>query len=164
MNYPAGMDARAQAAIDNLQRAVEKMKASLARVPDGRIDWQPSSTARSPLHLVAHSAFAIEFIRQLILGTPYAASTMEQADADFLLMESEITTREQVTKLIDENCSRYIDTVGQLTDSQLESEVDAPFGLGKVPVWLAITFGGLHTQLHQAQLEYVQTIYGDRAW
>lgn len=158
------MDTRVEQAASDLRQAVGAMRQSLDKVPDERLNWSPSPTARSPLHIVAHSAFAIDFIRQMILGRPYPAPTTADADREFLEAEQAISTREQALSLLEGNCEEYCAAIGSLTDDQLTGFVEAPFGLGQVPTTLAITFGGMHTRHHQAQLDYVQTCYGDRAW
>ena len=38
------------------------------------------------------------------------------------------------------------------------------FGVGAVPMSLAMTSPPLHTMVHTGQLEYLQTILGDRVW
>ena len=42
--------------------------------------------------------------------------------------------------------------------------VDMPFGLEPMPVAVVITFPTFHTRSHIPQIEYIQTIYGDRDW
>lgn len=39
-----------------------------------------------------------------------------------------------------------------------------PFGLGADPMSYMVSIGPIHTRENLAQLEYLQTIYGNREW
>lgn len=142
----------------------ERLLRNLAKTPDDRLNWSPAPTARTPLHLVAHCAFSLGFITTMLEGTPYPAKTTAQADADFLEMEREITTREQALSLWENRFQRYISFLNALQTDQMETMVALPFGMGELPMHYMVGMGAVHTREHVAQLEYLQTIYGDRQW
>ncbi len=100
----------------------------------------------------------------MLQGTPYPAKTTADADAEFLVMEQEITSREQAIDLLEGKFEKYVTVLNKIGPEQLETLIEAPFGLGKVPMRTAIGVGTGHTQSHTAQLDYLQTIYGDRNW
>ena len=158
------MDNTVRLAIQEFNQAAEQLVRVFKNTPEDRVAWSPSATARTPIQLVAHSAFSIGFIGEMLLGTPYPAKTMAEADAQFLEMEKSITTAEAALKLLQDRRESHISLLESLTESQLEESVAAPFGLGSVPMRLAITFPAGHTRGHTSQLEYLQTIYGDREW
>ena len=39
-----------------------------------------------------------------------------------------------------------------------------PFGMGEAPLGFMLIFPALHTNDHAAQMDYIQTCYGDRKW
>ncbi len=158
------MDNSVDAAIQDLNQAVDQLIGVFEKTPEDRVNWSPTVTSRTPVQLVVHSANSIGFIGAMLMGTPYPAKTMAEADAEFLVLEKKITTREEALQLLKAKRDAYIAILGSLTSDQLESIVTAPFGLGSVPMSLAITFGAAHTRGHMYQLEYLQTIYGDREW
>jgi hypothetical protein len=158
------MNPAIEAAINDLEQSKERLIQVLSKVPDDRLSWSPSSTARNPLQLTAHCAHAIEFIRQMMLGTPYPAADTAVADAEFLKRESEVTSRAEVLALLESNCHDCVASMQGLTDEDLGRMIQLPFGLGMAPVGVAITFPAMHTRSHTYQLEYVQTCYGDRTW
>ncbi len=151
-------------AIGEMEQVKSLFLRSLEKTPDDKLDWSPSSTARTPLQLVAHSAYSLGFIREMLAGTPYGAATTEQADREFLEMDSGVHTREEAVNLFTEKCDAMIDYLKGLSVDDLARMVDLPFKMGQAPMSYMVSIPALHTRTHLSQLEYVQTIYGDRTW
>jgi hypothetical protein len=53
-------------AIQEANQLNERLLRNLAKTPDDRLNWSPSPTARTPLHLVAHCAFSLGFIHTIL--------------------------------------------------------------------------------------------------
>ncbi|HLO98411.1 MAG TPA: DinB family protein [Fimbriimonas sp.] len=144
------------------------MKGRLERVfantPDDRVAWSPSPTARTPLGQVAHCANSLGFIATMLEGTPYGAPTTVEADKNFLELEKEVDTREKATELLNRNFDRYITLLQNTTAEDLDKMIALPFGMGEAPFRFVMSAGYDHTLCHLGQLEYMQTIYGDRVW
>lgn len=100
----------------------------------------------------------------MLEGTPYPTPTMAEADAEFLNMEAAYVDRAPVLKLLETNFESYCRFLDSLEPSRLDDLVRLPFELGHAPMRFAIRAGAQHTQSHASQLEYLQTIYGDRVW
>lgn len=158
------MEQAANLAIQEANQLNDRLMRNLAKTPDDRLNWSPSPTARTPLHLVAHCAFSLGFITTMLEGAPYPAKTMAQADAEFLEMEREITTRGQALALWENRFNRYVSFLSSLQPDQMDKMVKLPFGMGELPMHDMAGIGAVHTREHVAQLEYLQTIYGDREW
>ncbi len=144
-------------------RAKERMAHALATTPDDRINWSPSPTSRTPLQLVAHGAASISGIQGMLDGKPFPFSGIVEFDATMRTDEREYTSREQVLSLLEQNSAGYLAWLDALTPEHLASMVQLPFG-PSVPMALAITFPAYHLQSHIAQMDYIQTIYGDHDW
>jgi len=144
--------------------SVGRIKRVFEKTPDDRLDWSPASTARTPLAQVAHAANSIHHIHTAMMGTRYATPTMAEADVEFLEMERGIATREEALALLDKNSKTYIDWLDQLSEDRLTDMVPLPFGLGEAPLSFMLLMPPWHTNDHAAQLEYIQTCYGDRTW
>lgn len=86
------------------------------------------------------------------------------ADAQFLEAEAKLNTVALATALFDENEEAYYGWLDALTDEMLGTSVKLPFGLPEVSMPLAISFMSKHVDWHTAQLNYIQTLYGDRIW
>lgn len=143
-------------------RAKNKMNHLLATTPDDRINWSPSDSCRTPIHQVAHAALAITGIQDFISGKPFPFASMEDLDAFSRNAEKEYSTREQVLALLEGNSSSYFKWLDSLTDDQLSSVLETK--MGTFPMSFAVTFPAQHIQTHCAQMEYIQTIYGDLNW
>ena len=83
----------------------------------------------------------------------------EKLDMAQRLAEKEFTTREQVISLLEQTSAEYLAWLGTVTPALLDSTVKTPFGPAPV---VAITFPAYHLTGHVAQMDYMQTIYGDR--
>lgn len=154
-------DAISQAKADYL-RSKEYMVKALAATPDDRINWSPASTARTPVELVGHSAIVTDRIRQMIMGTPLSFTTTAEIDARLREEDKAFTTREKALELLEKNSAAYLAWLDTLTPELMASSPELIFG--PVPMTFAITLPAAHLRHHAAQLDYIQTIYGDRDW
>src|SRR5450432_3489962 len=82
-------------------RAKDRMVRALATTPDDRINWSPSSTARTPLQQVAHAALATTGIQGMLIGKPFPYASIAEADAAWRAAEKEVATREQALGLLE---------------------------------------------------------------
>ena len=146
------------------KQATGRLAQLLAKTPDDRLNWSPSPSARTPIQLAAHSAEAIKNIQGFLEGHPFEITDTAKADDFFRDWEKQFTTREQVVSLLEKTNARYLAFLDALTPDRLDTLVELPFGLGKAPLAIGLTFAPNHTQTHIAQLEYIQTIYGDHDW
>lgn len=141
-----------------------RLERAFANTPDDRINWSPSPSARTAVEQVVHSAHAIGNIHSWLSGTDFTPPTSAEADLLFREQEKSIRTREEALALLEQNSTKFIDWMDSLSPEDLDQPATAPFGLGEFPVGFGLRFPGLHTNDHAAQMEYMQTIYGDRDW
>jgi hypothetical protein len=153
-----------QQAKENFLRAKARLAHALATTPDDRIDWSPSPTSRTPLQQVAHAAVAIHNIQETLSGRTFAVPTPEEADRGFREEERQYKTREQVLDLLERHGAAYVAWLDALTPEQLATPVTMPFGMGELPVGAGLGFPADHANFHTAQIDYIQTIYGDHDW
>jgi DinB superfamily len=146
------------------QMSVDRVKRILEKTADDRLLWSPAPTARTPLAQVAHVATSIHHIHTTMMGTRFATPTMEEADAEFLALELGITRREDALGMLDRNSQAYIDWLDQLSEERLSDMVPLPFDLGEAPLGFMLIMPAWHTNDHAAQMDYIQTCYGDRSW
>lgn len=143
-------------------RAKNRMAAALATTPDDKIHWSPSETARTPIHQVAHAAMSITGMQDWFSGKPFPFKDMKELDDFSREKEKEFTTREQALGLLEENSNGYLAWIDSLSDETVASTFESP--MGAFPMASAITFPADHIRAHAAQIDYIQTIYGDRDW
>lgn len=147
-----------------LAYAKQRMEHAFANIPEDRLCWSPSPTARTPVQIVVHAADAVTNIQSQLNGTPFHIPTTAEADAHFLHMEKEFSTREDALRLLDERCSGYVEWLDAMTPEIFNGTMPLPFGLGAMPVSMALDVPAGHMNGHTGQLEYIQTILGDRDW
>jgi hypothetical protein len=143
-------------------RAKDRIAHLLAKTPDDKVRWSPSATSRTPLELVGHAALGTEQISGMFAGKPFPFSSIAEAEAAIRAGDEQFTTREQVLGLLDKTTGDYCAWLDTLTPEQIASTVTLPFG--QMPMTVAITIPADHLRGHAAQLNYIQTIYGDRDW
>lgn len=142
----------------------DRMVALLRATPEDKLGWKPSPNSRSIVEIVAHSASALGTIHLQLSGTPFPIPTSKEANASFLKHDSAFIGREQVEAYLEEKCRGYVEFLSTLQPEDLSRPVTMPFGLGEAPMAVFMTFGNIHTLGHVAQIEYVQTMYGDLDW
>ena len=144
--------------------ARDRLLTSLANTPDDRFGWTPSPTARSIAHQVAHVARTIKNLQALFGGQPPHGAASTEADQAFRAWEQQFTTREEVVEMLEQNSNAYLAWLDTVTLEQLERIIELPFGLGQGPLRDLLAFQIAHMQWHTAQIDYIQTIYGDHSW
>jgi hypothetical protein len=154
-------------------RTTDSLKAVLASTPDDKLNWSPSVTARTPLQVAAHAALWISRIQEVLSFNIYQTPFESIADsaavkngasiyAAMRELEEPYTTREQVLDLLETSSAAYLAFLDGIAPEKLETTVDMRFD--SFPLAIAITFNTLHVLSHVAQIEYIQTVYGDHDW
>jgi hypothetical protein len=144
-------------------RTKERMAHALSTTPDDKINWSPSSTARTPLQLVAHGAMGTTGIQNMLAGKRFPYAGLAELDTALRTAEKEYTTRAQVLGLLEQTSAEYLAWLDTVTPEQFAATLQLPFG-PSVPMAVGITFPAYHLTGHIAQLDYIQTIYGDHDW
>lgn len=153
-----------QRAKQEFERSRDRMMGLLKDTPDDKLNWAPSPTARTPLAIVAHAAMSLHNITEMLKGRPFGATTNALADVGFRQEEGQFKSRAQVVELFEKNSAEYVSWIDGLAEEGLGEPITFPFGLGTGTVLDGLSAAARHTEAHIAQLEYVQTIYGDHDW
>ena len=142
-------------------RAKATLLRSFATTSDDRVNWSPAPTARTPIHLVAHSAISIGGLQRLMVGGPFDFANLDAFDAYSRSVEQQYDKREAVLELLESECESYVSWLDSLGEEQLAST--STCALWSIPMMVAITFNADHMRRHAAQIDYIQTAYGDRS-
>lgn len=157
------MSAEVEAAKGDFERTIGRLLNDLAETPDEKLTWSPSSTARTPLEIAFHISEVIAAIHASLDGTlEFPSETPAEMDAACREQEKNTGSREEIVKTIEERSAAYADWLGTVTDETMAKTWNSPFG--PIPYTVAISLPTYHTAGHIAQIEYIQTIYGDRVW
>jgi hypothetical protein len=68
-----------------------------------------------------------------------------------------------VLGLLEQTSAAYLAWLDTLTPAQFAATLQLPFG-PPVPMAVGITFPAHHLTGHVAQMDYIQTIFGDHDW
>lgn len=141
-------------------RAKSRLLKGLETTPDDKANWSPSPTSRTPLQLVGHCAASIPGIQGYLMGGPFPFTDMAEMDRTLREEDKGYTSREQVKKSLTDHCDAYIVWLDTLTPEEVGSIKETL--MGPQPMAQMVTWVADHLRSHAAQLDYIQTIYGDR--
>ncbi|MHB8635781.1 MAG: DinB family protein [Fimbriimonadaceae bacterium] len=141
-------------------RSMERLIKAYASTPDDKINWSPSATSRTPTELVAHGGMSISGMQGWLAGQPFPFESMTALDDYCRTEEKKFTTRASALAPLEENGAKFLTFLDSLSQETLASTFETQ--MGAFPMMSAITFPADHLRSHAAQLDYIQTIYGDR--
>ena len=147
---------RSKAQVEN---GKDRLLKTFAAVPDDKVTWSPSPTAKSALRVVAHIGVTNYGFVSILRGQESKFSSFEELFAFFNPEEAKITSREQAVKLIEDSTNALLAALDELTEAKMASEVKGPFGPMPMTFWMALP--SRHADNHASQIDYLQTIWGD---
>ena len=139
--------------------ASEALLKTFAFVPDDKLTWSPSDTARSALWIVGHCARANQAFARGIRGEAFASMPLEEFNQMVWNAGRDTKSREEAVRLVQESTQEIVEALEGLTPEKMGNVVQSPFGPIPVTVWM--TFADGHMTGHACQIEYLQTIWGD---
>ncbi len=149
------------------QRAVSAMEFFLRNfsyVPDDKLTYTPTPTAKSPIRVAAHTAlYAGRFarmIRDRRLPVPEnmtLAEWLAARDAE----EVAITSREEMERIFREGTAEVVEALDTLTPEDMDRSLDSGQGWS-MPMTQLMALPGWHATLHAGQIDYLQTCWDDQ--
>lgn len=143
------------AAKERLIRALESTDAT-------HLNWSPSETSRTPLEIATHAAMTISGFHRVMQGGEFKFSSFEEADKFMRSEEKKFVTKDQVLQLLEKDSKIYLDWIDELREEDLGKIVTTPFFSMTIEQMIILMHE--HVSNHAAQIDYVQTIYGDQQW
>jgi hypothetical protein len=147
------------------QRAVRTMEQFLrnfSHVPDERLHWSPSPSAKSPLRIAAHTAlyaarFAAMIRERQLISPPDLAEWLEERDKE----EEAVATREEVVAIFRAGTDEVLAALDSLNEEDLLLILESDQGW-TMPMTLLIDLPAFHAALHMGQIDLLQTCWGDQ--
>lgn len=147
------------------QRAVSCMEYFLrnfSHVPDEKLSWTPTPTAKSAIRIAAHTAlYAGRFARMIRDRRQPAPENLTEWLAERDAEEVAITSREEVETIFREGTAEVLAALDTLTPEDLEMSLDSGQGWS-MPMKQLIGLPGFHATLHAGQIDYLQTCWDDQ--
>ncbi|HRF61012.1 MAG TPA: DinB family protein [Fimbriimonadaceae bacterium] len=147
------------------QSAVSSMEMFLrnfSHVPDDRLHWTPSQTAKSAIRIAAHTALYARRFAQMIRDRRLPAienlgDWLAERDAE----EVAVTTREEVERLFREGTADVWAALETLTPEEIGTSLDSGQGWS-MPMSHLMGLPSLHAALHTGQIDFLQTCWDDQ--
>jgi hypothetical protein len=151
--------------MDTIQQAIFYTEQNLKQflynfsfVPDDKLNWSPSPTARTPMQILSHTAVIAQSLVSMLNGIGSDAS-LETVLASLKKAESELTDREQAIMVLKDGVSKALEAMKALKPEQLSTIVNHPFMNAPIATWMNLYWR--HLDMHTAQIEYLQSCWGD---
>lgn len=147
------------------QRAVNGMEFFLrnfAHVPEDRLHWTPTPTAKSAIRVAAHTAlYAGRFAAMIRDRSLPAPENLDGWVAKNNAEEVAISSREEMERAFREGTAEVVAALDALIPEDLELILDSGQGWA-TPMTQLIALPGWHATLHAGQIDYLQTCWGDQ--
>ncbi len=155
-----------QAAIGQAKKTLEmnkhRFETTFSFVPDDKLEFSPGGISKSSLEIAAHVAVSnFTFARLIRRDAPQVTS---EADIEAMLAEktASIKTREQALATLQESTADVYAALDAMTDESFNADLVTPFFTAPMVFWMYLP--ARHLDNHAAQIDYIQTIWGDAAW
>jgi uncharacterized damage-inducible protein DinB len=141
------------------ESAKRRLLSTFSHVPDDKLTWQPAPTAKSALQIVAHAALSYRHFVVMLNGDPLPDGDRDALMAMEEAAEQAINTRELALQAVEEGFAATIAALDRLTPERMSATVETPFA--SMPVSFIATLPARHVDNHAAQIDYLQTMWGD---
>lgn len=146
----------------NAVAEMEQFLRKLAKVPDDKLTWSPTPTAKSSIRIAAHTAlYAGRFARMLEARALLNPGNLEEWLAKRNAEEIAVTTREEVETAFRKGTNDVLAALDSLTEEEIESRLESGQGWSAPMTWL-MSLPANHTGWHAAQIDYLQTCWDDQ--
>ena len=131
-------------------------------VPDDKLTWTPTPTAKSAIRIAAHTALYAGIFARMINDRKLPSSDnltewLAQRNAE----ETAISSRTEMESIFRKGTDEVLAALDSLTPEAIASSLDS--GLGwSMPMTFLMNLPGIHANTHTGQIDYLQTCWGDQ--
>ena len=144
----------------NAVRGTERFLKSLSFVPDDKLNWSPTPTAKTALRIAAHTAVVAGLFAEVIRSGKFPTVDAAQLFGPLKAAEDAIAAREEAIALLRKNTDEVVAALDAATPELIASTLETPFGFS-APMAFFMNVPGEHAASHAAQIDYLQTCWGD---
>lgn len=143
-----------------IPETIDNFAKTLEFIPDDKLTFSPSPTAKCPLQIAGHVVITNFGFSNMLKGEPSKYTSVSELLESLASEENKFTTRESITSGLNASKSALQSTLDELTEDGLNSYVQS--ARGSVLLRDLLLRIAPHIQMHRAQIDYIQTIWGDR--
>jgi uncharacterized damage-inducible protein DinB len=131
-------------------------------VPDDKLTWTPTPTAKSAIRIAAHTAlYAGIFARMIEERKLPASDNLTEWLAQRNAEEAAISSRTEMESIFRKGTDEVIAALDSLTPEAIGTALES--GLGwSMPMTFLMNLPGTHAMGHTGQIDYLQTCWGDQ--
>ncbi len=148
--------------IKEILKMTQMSKASIEKcasfVPKDKWAWRPSETARSAQQSIGHAATSVQMMTKVLKGEKIDFRGMDHGKMR-KAEEKQAKTFEEGKELLDRSWKEFEATVNRLSAADIMKTVEMPWGKRTYADIVKDT--GWELSYIFAQLQYLQTIWGD---
>jgi siroheme synthase (precorrin-2 oxidase/ferrochelatase) len=145
--------------------AVQEMELFLrnfSHVPDDKLNWTPTPTAKSALRIAAHTAlYAGRFAKMIKDQALPEFDSLEEWLAQRNAEEVAVKSRAEVEEIFRQGTNEVIEALDSLTPESIEKSLDSGQGWS-MPMTQVMKFPGWHASVHLGQIDFLQTCWDDQ--
>jgi len=140
---------------------MERFLRVLALIPEDKLTWSPSPTAKSALQIAAHTAVATGNFVQMIRDRKLPmGDEIPELVARTKLMEESLTSLSAIERALRQNTADVLAAIDGLSPEEMEIVLDSSMGW-TMPMTALMNLPATHVNGHIYQLDYLQTCWGD---
>ncbi len=141
---------------------MEEFLKTFSFVPDDKLTWTPAPTAKSAIRIAAHTALYPALFAGMIRDRKLPASdNLAQWLAQRNAAEAAIKNRQEIEHIFRKGSDEVLAALDSLSPNEIGSSLDS--GLGwSMPMTTLMNLPGMHAFSHAAQIDYLQTCWGDQ--
>lgn len=141
---------------------MERFLKNFSFVPDDKLTWTPTPTAKSALRIAAHTAlYPARFARMINERKLPKRDNMAEWLAQREREECAITDRAEVEVIFRKGTDEFLAALDTLTPEAIAMNLDSGFG-STFPMTFIMKVAGLHAIGHAGQIDYIQTCWDDQ--
>lgn len=146
----------------NAVQGMEHFLRNFSFVPDDKLTWQATPTAKSAIRIAAHTAlyagrFAHMIRERNLPGGDNLTEWLAQRNAE----EAALTSRTEMEAVFRKGTEEVLAALDSLTPEEIGSTLDS--GLGwSMPMTFLMNLAGFHATLHAGQIDFLQTCWDDQ--
>ena len=131
-------------------------------VPDDKLTWTPSPTAKSAIRIAAHTALYAGIFAQMIKDRKLPDSgSLQEWIARRDAAEAAITCRTDIGPVFRKGTAEVIAALDSVPLEAFATSLDSGSGWS-MPMTFLMNLPGIHARDHSAQIDYLQTCWNDQ--
>jgi uncharacterized damage-inducible protein DinB len=142
--------------------AMEMFLRNFSKVPDDKLTWTPTPTAKSALRIAAHTAlYAARFAAMIRIRKLPAPDNLQEWLAQREREEIAVMDRNEIEPIFRKGTAEVLEALDSLTPEEAMDTLDSGQGWSMSMQFL-MSLPAIHANLHTGQIDYLQTCWGDQ--